>query len=163
MRPNTQITQQNSITFLVLVGPSPMNQELGWVILRLNCILVTRTDLKDSSALLCPQSAVVLDDCSDSSASFSLCLSIVQGNICNAQGGAGVIGTTLNVGMVFQTVMPRAVLVRKGQSLSSLCDSGDPAARGRALVLASEYSVAIPISYPQTREPRRIAEDVGLY
>lgn len=99
-----------SITFLVLIGPSPMNQELCWVILHLHYILVTCVDLKDSSGFLWPQSALVLDGCSNSSAWFSLCLSIVQGNICNAQEDAGVIGTILNVGQIFRPLCQKQYL-----------------------------------------------------
>lgn len=99
-----------SITFLVLMSPSPMNQQLHWVIPHLNYILVTCMDLKDSSGLFWPQSALVLDGCSDSSASLSLCLSIVQGHICNAQEDAGVIGTILNVGQIFRELCHKQYL-----------------------------------------------------
>lgn len=142
-----------SITFLVLIGPSPMNQELCWVILCLHYILVTRVDLKDSSGFLWPQSALVLDGCSNSSASFSLCLSIVQGNICNAQEDAGVIGTILNVGQIFRSyaissTCQRSPKAREPAWQQQSCCSGPGA------VLASEYAIAFPISYPQSMGTR---------
>lgn len=39
-----------------------------------------------------------MDGSSSTSASFSLCLKVVQGNMCDAQEGAGVTGTIWNVG-----------------------------------------------------------------